>query len=61
MNERKKHPHNIVGKGGIPLLYKIPPFLEIQDVPTFHRSIGKTKYWITYVTNLYIIFTLKVS
>ena len=22
---------------------KIPPFLGIQDVPTFHRSIGKTK------------------
>ena len=22
---------------------KIPPFLEIQDVPTFYRSIGKAK------------------
>ena len=22
---------------------KFPPFLEIQDAPTFHRSIGKTK------------------
>ena len=33
--------------------------LEIQDVPTFHRSVGKQKYWITYVTNLYIISTLK--
>ena len=22
---------------------KIPPFLEIQDVPTFFRLIGKTK------------------
>ena len=34
----------IVGKGGhTPSFSKIPPFLEIQDVPTFHRSIGKTK------------------
>ena len=34
----------IVGKRGhTPPLSKIPPFLEIQDVPTFHRSIGKTK------------------
>ena len=22
---------------------KIPPFLEIQDVPTFYRPLGKTK------------------
>ena len=41
----------MVGKGVIPPplfqinppFSKIPPFLEIQDVPTFHRSIGKTK------------------
>ena len=40
----------IVGKGGHtphfldqPPFSKIPPFLEIQDVPTFHRFIGKTK------------------
>ena len=42
----------IVGKGGhtIPFLdqqppffSKIPPFLEIQDAPNFHRSIRKTK------------------
>ena len=26
-----------------PPFSKIPPFLEIQDVPTFHRPIGKTK------------------
>ena len=26
-----------------PLFSKIPPFLEIQDVPTFYRPIGKTK------------------
>ena len=42
----------LVGKGGhtppppfidqLPFS-KIPPFLEIQDVPTFHRFIGKTK------------------
>ena len=41
---------SIVGKGGhtSPFLdqstfSKISPFLEIRDVPTFHRSIGKTK------------------
>ena len=35
----------IVGKGGHspPPLSTIPPFLEIQDVPTFHRSISKAK------------------
>ena len=33
----------IVGKGVIPLFSKIPPFLEIQEVPTYLRSIGKTK------------------
>ena len=42
----------IVGKGGSyphfsrstpPPFSKILPFPEIQDVPTFHRSIGKTE------------------
>ena len=36
----------IVGKGSHtppPPFSKIPPFLEIQDVPTFYRPIGKTK------------------
>ena len=36
----------IVGKGGHtppPFLRFRPPFLEIQDVPTFHRFIRKTK------------------
>ena len=34
----------IVGKGGqTPFFSKIPLFLEIQDVPTFHRFIRKTK------------------
>ena len=33
----------IVGKGGQPLFSKIPPFLEIQVVPTFYRPIRKTK------------------
>ena len=40
----------IVGKGGHtppfldqPPFFKIRSFLEIQDAPTFHRSIGKTK------------------
>ena len=43
--------YNIVGNGvhtphfldQPPPLSKIPPILEIQDVPTFHRAIGKTK------------------
>ena len=38
--------HNWLGGGGghtPPAFSKISPFLEIQDVPTFHRSIGKTK------------------
>ena len=36
---------NIIGKGGHtpPPFLRFPPFLEIQDVPTFHRSIRKTK------------------
>ena len=36
---------DIVGKGAHapPPFSKIPPFLEIQDVPTSHRSIRKTK------------------
>ena len=44
---------NIVGKGGhtprpfldqrLPPFSKIPPLLEIQDFPTFHRSLRKTK------------------
>ena len=42
---------SIVSKGGhTPPLFlikhhfsKIPPFLGIRDVPTFHRFIGKTK------------------
>ena len=35
---------SIVGKGGVIRLFsKIPPFLEIQDALTFHRSIKKTK------------------
>ena len=34
----------IFGKGGhTPSPSKIPPFLEIQDVPTFYRPIRKTK------------------
>ena len=40
----------MVGKRGHTLLFvgqppfsKIPPFLEIQDVPTFYRPIRKTK------------------
>ena len=45
---RKKHCTYIVGKvGGIilPLFWitPSPPFPEIQDVPTFHRSITKIK------------------
>ena len=37
------------------------PFLEIQDVPPFIGLPGKQKYWITLVTNLYVISTFKVS
>ena len=36
----------IVGKGGHnppPSFLGQPPFLEVQDVPTFYRPIGKTK------------------
>ena len=35
---------NIVGKGGhTPPVLGQPLFLEMQDVPTFYRSIGKAK------------------
>ena len=35
---------NIVGKGGhTPPFLDHPSFLEIKDVPTFHRSMGKAK------------------
>ena len=45
-------PMNIVGKGAhtpppfsrsTPLFLRSSPFLEIHDVPTFHRSLRKTK------------------
>ena len=53
---------NIAGKRGhnSPFL-RLPPFLEVQDVPTFIGVSGKQKYWITLVIDLYIISTLKVS
>ena len=39
-----------------------PPFLEIQDVTTFRRFIGKTKVLNnSFVTSLYVISTLKGS
>ena len=34
---------SIVGKGGHTPFSTIPPFLEIQDIPTFYRPIKKTK------------------
>ena len=34
---------NIVGNRLTPPFLRFPPFLEIQDVPTFHRSFRKTK------------------
>ena len=38
---------DMVGRGGHtslpPSFLRFPPFLEIQDVPTFYRSFGKTK------------------
>ena len=58
----------VVGKGGHtlptlfldqppPLFLRFPAFLEIQDVPTFHRFIGKTKvlnnYCNQFVYNFY--------
>ena len=44
-------PMNIVGEGGhtpplsrsTPPFLRFPPFLTIQDVPTFHRSLRKSK------------------
>ena len=44
MEETKTPFLNIVGKGGHtppPPCLRYPPFLEIQDVPTFHMSLGK--------------------
>ena len=56
----------IVGKGGhTPLFWinlpfsKIPPFIEIQDVPTFHKSIRKTKVLNNSCKQFYIISTSK--
>ena len=46
MNVLNKCSLSIVGKRGHtppPFLRFPPPFLEMQDVPTFHRSIGKAK------------------
>ena len=40
---QKQSYDTIVGKGSHTPFSKIPPFLEIQDVPTFYRPIGKTK------------------
>ena len=36
---------NIVAEGGhtLPFSKFLPLFLEIQDVPTFHRTLRKTK------------------
>ena len=59
---------NIVRQGGNTLLFyvnppfsKIPPLLEIQDVPTFYVLSGKQKYWMILLTNLYVISILKVA
>ena len=44
MEETKTPFSNMVGKEVIPPPFlRYPPFLEIQDVPTFHMSLGKTK------------------
>ena len=37
-----KGDHTPFSRSTSPFL-RLPPFLEIQDVPTFHRSLGKTK------------------
>ena len=43
-------------------LFKSPLFLEIQDFPTFYRPMSeKEKYWITLLSNLCMISSLKVS
>ena len=54
----KKHKGYIVGKGVHTAPFsKIPPFLEIQDVPSFYRPIGKTKvlkdFFNQFVYNFY--------
>ena len=38
-----KGAHNPAFSRSTPPLFKDSPFLEIQDVPTFYRPIGKTK------------------
>ena len=58
----------IVGKGGHtpplfwanPSFSKISTFLEIQDVPTFYRPIGKTKV-LNESSDFYMNSTHKVS
>ena len=50
-----------VQKSHTPPFLRFPPFLEIQISPPFIGLSGKQKYWITLVTNFYIISTLKVS
>ena len=55
---------NIVGKeGNTPPFLRLPPlpFKKSKMPPPFIVLSGKQKYWITLVTNLYIISTLKVS
>ena len=58
---------NIVGKGVIdpPLTFldQPPPplFLEIQDVPTFHRFLKKTKVLNNSCNQFLYISTLKIS
>ena len=39
--------------------FKDFPFLEIQYVPTFIGLLGKQKYWKTFLSDLYVISTLK--
>ena len=45
----------------LPLFYDSPAFLEIQDVPTFHRSIGKAKVLNNSCNQCVLISALKIS
>ena len=61
-NELKRAKTQLVRGIISPPLFQInPPFLEIQDVPTFHRFIGKTKVLNNSCNQFVVISTLKVS
>ena len=61
----KKHYTYIVGKGGLYYPFSVspppPPSQKSKMSPPFIGLSQKQKYWITLVTNLYIISALNVS